>query len=37
MLEFIAKKLLEKETLDEKEFEDLMKEVKQQRTFDKWD
>ena len=37
MLEFIAKKLLEKETLDEKEFEDLMNEVKQQRTFDKWD
>ena len=37
MLEFIAKKLLEKETLDEKEFEDLMNEVRQQRTFDKWD
>ena len=37
MLEFIAKKLFEKETLDEKEFEDLMNEVKQQRTFDKWD
>ncbi len=36
MLEFISKKLLEKETLDEKEFEDLMNEVKGQRTFDNW-
>ncbi len=31
MLEFIAKTLLEKETLDEKEFEDLMKQVRIQR------
>ena len=31
MLEFIAKSLLEKETLDEKEFEDLMNEVKNRR------
>ena len=31
MLEFIAKTLLEKETLDEKEFEDLMNEVRVQR------
>lgn len=31
MLEFIAKNLLEKETLDEKEFEDLMNEVRVQR------
>ena len=31
MLEYIAKNLLEKETLDEKEFEDLMREVRVQR------
>ena len=31
MLEHIAKNLLEKETLDEKEFEDLMNEVKNKR------
>ncbi len=31
MLEFIAKTLLEKETLDEKEFEDLMRQVRIQR------
>ena len=31
MLEFIAKQLLEKETLDEKEFEELMKQVRIQR------
>ena len=31
MLEFIAKQLLEKETLDEKEFEALMREVRIQR------
>ena len=31
MLEFIAKQLLEKETLDEKEFESLMREVRIQR------
>ena len=31
MLEFIAKTLLEKETLDEKEFEDLMNTVRLQR------
>ncbi|MCM1002732.1 MAG: ATP-dependent zinc metalloprotease FtsH [Candidatus Gastranaerophilales bacterium] len=36
MLEYIAKKLLEKETLDEKEFEDLMNEVKNQRNFENW-
>ena len=36
MLEFIAKTLLEKETLDEKEFEDLMNDVKSKRTFDNW-
>ena len=36
MLEYIAKTLLEKETLDEKEFEDLMNEVKSKRTFDNW-
>ena len=32
MLEYIAKKLLEKETLDEKEFEELMNEVRNQRN-----
>lgn len=32
MLEFIAKTLLEKETLDEKEFEDLMNEVRAKRA-----
>ena len=32
MLEFIAKALLEKETLDEKEFEDLMNEVRNNRN-----
>ena len=31
MLEYIAKQLLEKETLDEKEFEDLMKDVRIER------
>jgi ATP-dependent Zn protease len=31
MLEFIAKTLLEKETLDEKEFEELMCKVREQR------
>ena len=31
MLEYIAKNLLEKETLDEKEFEDLMRDVRVQR------
>jgi len=36
MLEFIAKQLLEKETLDEKEFEDMMNEVRSKRTFDNW-
>ncbi len=36
MLEYIAKKLLEKETLDEKEFEDLMNEVKNKRNFENW-
>ena len=36
MLEFIAKRLLEKETLDEKEFEELMNEVRSKRTFDNW-
>lgn len=36
MLEHIAKTLLEKETLDEKEFEELMNEVKSKRTFDNW-
>ena len=34
MLEHIAKNLLEKETLDEKEFEDLMNEVKNKREGD---
>ena len=32
MLEYIAKNLLEKETLDEKEFEELMNQVKEQRN-----
>ena len=32
MLEFIAKQLLEKETLDEKEFEELMNEVRAKRV-----
>ena len=32
MLEFIAKNLLEKETLDDKEFEELMNQVKEQRN-----
>ena len=36
MLEFIAKQLLEKETLDEKEFEDMMNEVRSKR-FDNWE
>ena len=31
MLEYIAKNLLEKETLDEKEFDDLMRDVRVQR------
>ena len=37
MLEYIAKQLLEKETLDEKEFEEMMNEVRSQRTFDNWE
>ena len=37
MLEHIAKQLLEKETLDEKEFEEMMNEVRSQRTFDNWE
>ena len=37
MLEFIAKQLLEKETLDEKEFEEMMNEVRSKRSFDNWD
>ncbi len=37
MLEFIAKQLLEKETLDEKEFEDLMNDVRSKRSFDNWE
>ena len=37
MLEYIAKQLLEKETLDEKEFEDMMNEVRSRRTFDNWE
>ena len=36
MLEYIAKQLLEKETLDEKEFEDMMNEVRAKRSFDEW-
>ena len=32
MLEHIAKTLLEKETLDEKEFEELMNEVRERRN-----
>ena len=36
MLEYIAKQLLEKETLDEKEFEEMMNEVRSKRTFDNW-
>ena len=32
-----AKQLLEKETLDEKEFEEMMNEVRSRRTFDNWD
>ena len=36
MLEYIAKQLLEKETLDEKEFEDMMNEVRSKRSFDEW-
>ena len=36
MLEYIAKQLLEKETLDEKEFEDMMNDVRARRTFDNW-
>ena len=32
MLEYISKNLLEKETLDEKEFEDLMNEVRNKRN-----
>lgn len=34
MLEYIANALLEKETIDEKEFDDLMNEAKNKRTFD---
>jgi cell division protease FtsH len=34
MLEFISKTLLEKETLDEKEFEDLMTQVRENRHND---
>jgi len=37
MLEYIAKQLLEKETLDEKEFEEMMNEVRAQRSFDNWE
>ena len=37
MLEYIAKQLLEKETLDEKEFEEMMNEVRSKRTFDNWE
>ena len=37
MLEYIAKQLLEKETLDEKEFEEMMNEVRSRRSFDAWD
>ena len=36
MLEYIAKQLLEKETLDEKEFEEMMNEVRSKRSFDNW-
>ena len=36
MLEYIAKQLLERETLDEKEFEEMMNEVRSKRTFDDW-
>ncbi|MBO5739138.1 ATP-dependent zinc metalloprotease FtsH [bacterium] len=36
MLEYISKQLLEKETLDEKEFEDMMNEVRSKRSFDNW-
>ena len=36
MLEYIAKQLLEKETLDEKEFEEMMNEVRSRRSFDNW-
>ena len=36
MLEYIANALLEKETIDEKEFEELMNKVKEQRSFDNW-
>ena len=32
MLEILSKELLEKETLDEKEFEDIMQKVKEERT-----
>lgn len=36
MLEYIARQLLEKETLDEKEFEEMMNKVRSERTFDDW-